>query len=217
MFSLLTLTTNSWAETKDSSKETPKFSTDCSTIKDDEKRLKCYDDLTKDREKLAKHREDFLKTLNSLASFDTSKPKINPKEILEKEEEEKEKERVKQAYMPKVRLYEVNAHYQPKSSYDKTIVPVITFKLQNNGDKTLSKVEVTVYFKDNDENIIFEEVYTPISASSWSSPSKLFKPKYIWQIERGNAYLVSKVPSEWKEGAISSEITDIEFFEETSD
>ena len=175
MFSLLTLTTSSWAETKDS----PTKHTQCYDIKDNDKRLKCYDDL-------GKSRTDLLKTLRSLASFETSKPKINPTKILKrKEEEEKEKERLKQAYMPKVRLYEVNAHYQPKSSYDETIIPALTFKIQNNGNKTLSKVEVTIYFKDNNGNVIFEEDYTPVSTSSWSSSSKPLKPGYIWQIERG--------------------------------
>ena len=149
--------------------------------------------------------------------FDNSATKINTTEIEERDaEEKKEKKRIKQAYIPKVKLYGVNAHYQEKSSYDKTVVPAITFKIQNNGDKTLSKVEVTIYFKDNNGNVIFEKIYTPISASSWSSPSKLFKPGYIWQIERGKIYPVSDVPTEWMEGAVSAEITDIDFFKGSS-
>ena len=43
IFALLTLNTSAWAENKDSSKESSKDSTQCYIIKDDNKRLKCYD------------------------------------------------------------------------------------------------------------------------------------------------------------------------------
>ena len=97
-------------------------------------------------------------------------------------------------------------------------VPGVEFKLRNRGSKTLSKVEVTVYFRDAQGNIISEEDYLPVLVSSYSlDPSKLLKPNYIWQMERDKFYQAKTVPSEWQEGNVQAKVTEIEFTSRKND
>ena len=49
-----------------------------------------------------------------------------------------------------------------------------------------------------------------MSVRELAERSGLSQP-YIWQIERGKALLAESVPSEWEEGSVSAEITDLEF------
>lgn len=116
----------------------------------------------------------------------------------------------KQAYIDKVKLYDFIAKYF--SSYLDDKIPGVTFKIKNDGDKTLTKVEVTVYFKDSSNNIIAEEDYHPVLVSTYSfGDNKPLKPHYIWQMESGKFYKAKSVPSEWQEGNAVAKITDIEF------
>jgi hypothetical protein len=114
--------------------------------------------------------------------------------------------------MRRVELYDLKAgHY---TTYLDERVPGVEFKLRNNGSRTLSEVEVTVYFKDARGNVIAEEKYHPVLASSLSFRSgKPFKPGHVWQQERGKFYKAERVPSEWQEGNIEAAVTDIEFAE----
>jgi hypothetical protein len=127
-----------------------------------------------------------------------------PKEISKFEE--------KQAYIDKVKLYDFTAKYF--STYLDGKTPGVTFKIKNDGDKTLTNVKVTVYFKDASNNIIAEDDYRLVLASEYSfGDNKPLKPNYIWQMEQGKFYTAKSVPSEWQEGNAVAKITDIEFEE----
>ncbi len=117
----------------------------------------------------------------------------------------------KQDYIKNVKLYDLMAKYYT-TFFDKR-VPGVEFKIKNKGKKTLKEVEVTVYFKDAKGNVIAEETYYPILVSDFSfgRNNKPLKPDYIWQMERGHFYKAESVPDEWKEGAVSARITNIEF------
>ena len=109
-----------------------------------------------------------------------------------------------------LQLYDFTAQYRESVLDGK--VPGVAFKLRNLGDKALSLVEVTVYFKDSNGIVIAEETYHPVLVSGFNlENSRPLKPSYIWQLERGQFYAAKKVPSEWKEGAAVATITDIEF------
>jgi len=104
-----------------------------------------------------------------------------------------------------VRLYGVVAKH-----YDSLLdgrVPGVEFKLQNNGDKTLTKVSVTVYFKDRTGKTIHEASYRPLASF------EELRPGYIWQMERGKFYTTGSVPSEWQTGAVTAKITECEIRE----
>ena len=92
-------------------------------------------------------------------------------------------------------------------------VPGVEFRVRNNGDKPIKKVEVTVYFKDKDNKIIHEQKYTPVSITGFDA-GNILKPNYIWQIEHGKFYNAKSVPSEWSAGSVEAKITSIEFAED---
>jgi len=119
----------------------------------------------------------------------------------------------KQAYIKNVVLYDLKAKYY--KTYLEDRVPGVKFKLTNKGNRILKEVEVTIYFKDANGTIIAEEIYYPILITEYSfgSDNKPLKPNYIWQLEQEKFYKADSVPSEWKEGAISAKITNIEFAE----
>ena len=117
----------------------------------------------------------------------------------------------KQAYTKNVVLYDLVARYY--DTYLEKNVPGVEFKLKNKGNRTLKKVRVTVYFKNASGTIIFEKDYHPVLVTKYSfgRDNKPLKPNYIWQMESGRVYKADSVPDEWKEGAVSAKITDIEF------
>lgn len=135
---------------------------------------------------------------------------VEAKEGIEKTNNEIRMFEEKQAYIGNVELYDLKAKYYTTFLEDR--VPGVEFKLKNLGDRTLKKVEVTVYFMDETGAIIFEEDYHPVLVTKYSfgDNNKPLKPNYIWQHEQGKFYKADSVPNEWKEGSVSAKITDIE-------
>ena len=131
----------------------------------------------------------------------------NTKERLNETKKEIKSFEGKQTYIKNVVLYDLKAKYYNKTYISSEGVPGVEFKIKNKGNRTLKEVEVTVYFKDASGVIIAEEGYRPVK-----NTTNLLKPNYIWQ-KRGEFYRADSVPSEWKEGAISAKITNIEFEE----
>ena len=118
-------------------------------------------------------------------------------------------------YIDKVKLYDFQARYI--TTYLKDRVPGVTFKLKNEGSKTLKRVEVTVYFKDRSSNIITEETLNPVFVTEFSlglRDNKPLKPGYIWQPEDGKFYTAKSVPSEWVEGRAEAKITSVQIADE---
>lgn len=136
---------------------------------------------------------------------------VDAKEGLKETKSEIKSFEKKQAYIGNVELYDLSAKYH--KTYLKENVPGVVFKLKNKGDKTLNEVVVTVYFKDANGTIIAEEDYHPVLVTQYSfgRSNKPLKPNYVWQMERGKFYQAESVPSEWREGAVSAKITNIEF------
>ncbi len=111
----------------------------------------------------------------------------------------------KQAYIKKLTLKDVKVFDYDEYGLGKKEK---AFKgvLVNDGDKTLSEVEITVYMYDKENNIIAEEQFYPIS-ESFIEKKKPFKPKFVkdfgWKLEK-------YAPTGWS-GKIKVEVTDIKF------
>ncbi len=122
---------------------------------------------------------------------------------------ERLKEKLK--YIENISLYDIKSGYY--DTYLDGKVPGVKFKLKNNGNKSLKKVKVTIYFKDKNGSIIFEEDFHPILVTEYSflNDNKPLKPNYVWSMGRDKFYKVESVPSEWKSGNVEAKITDIEF------
>lgn len=116
-----------------------------------------------------------------------------------------------QAYIrDNTRIYDVNAEY-----FDSILdgrVPGVTFKIQNRGDRSLDRVEVTVVFLDEQNRPIAEEVYNPVLVSEFNFENNSpLRPNYIWQHDSDRFYTAKSVPSEWRTGSVRATISDIEF------
>ncbi|MCF7821524.1 MAG: hypothetical protein K9M17_03660 [Mariprofundaceae bacterium] len=138
---------------------------------------------------------------------------VEAKKAIEETKQEIQGIEEKKKYLSNVVLYDLKAKYY--ETYSEKKMPGVEFKVKNKGDRTLSEVQVTVYFKDAKGTVIGEKQYHPVLVTkySFSGDNKPLKPNYIWQMERGKFYKADSVPSEWKEGSVSANITNIEFSE----
>jgi hypothetical protein len=138
---------------------------------------------------------------------------VEAKNAIKETKQEIQEIEKKKNYLTNVVLYDLKAKYY--ETYLEKKVPGVEFKIKNKGDRTLKEVQVTVYFKDAKGTIIAEKEYHPVLVTKYSfgGDNKPLKPNYIWQMERGKFYKADSVPSEWKEGAVSANITNIEFSE----
>ena len=144
---------------------------------------------------------------------DSSDRKRVSADIVESDEPDRDElDMAKAAYIDEsLELYDLSAKYI--ETYSGRVAGVL-FKLRNNGETSLDRVEVTVYFKDGNGNVIAEEDFHPVRVSEYSiGDNKPLRPGYIWQMEQGKYYTAKQIPSEWKEGSIESSITDIRFSE----
>lgn len=170
-----------------------------------EKLLSEARDMKKENPRSALEKYDQALELNS-ELVDAKKERDETRQEIESFEE-------KQAYIANVVLYDLAAR-RYESYLDKNI-PGVEFKLRNNGDRTLKRVQVTVYFRDASGAVIAEEDYTPVLVTEFSfGDNKPLRPNYIWQLEHGKFYKAESVPTEWEEGSVAAKITDIEFAEE---
>lgn len=92
-------------------------------------------------------------------------------------------------------------------------VPAIRISLKNNGNRSLDKVKVVVYFKDSNGNTIYEEYFHPVLVNQYSyrGDNKPLKSGYIKEMEKGRYYTLKSALSDWQEGNAIAEIVDIDF------
>lgn len=120
-------------------------------------------------------------------------------------------ERERNEYRENVKIYDfVAKRYDPISQKN---MPRISFKIKNEGNRSLDRIEITAYFQDKNSNIIYEESLYPVfvSSASYFNEDKPLKPGYIWQQEPGQFYTLPKVPSEWVEEKTIIKVTSIRF------
>ena len=83
--------------------------------------------------------------------------------------------------------------------------PGVFGEIKNGGDRTLARVELTIYCLDEGGQPVYEERHTPVTALSiWDNSS--LKPNY----SRKFGYDLEDAPSDWA-GEVRVEVTDIEF------
>jgi hypothetical protein len=117
----------------------------------------------------------------------------------------------KMNYIEKVTITEFSA--KRIDTYSKKAVPAVRISLKNNGDRSLDKVKVVVYFQDKNGNTIFEEDYHPVLVSkySYSSDNKPLKPGYVKEMEEGKYYTLDSALTDWVEGKSVAKVVDVEF------
>jgi len=108
----------------------------------------------------------------------------------------------KQAYINKVRIINLKATETIPEGLG------VSGIIRNLGNRTLNKVEITIYFLDKDGWPIFEETYSPVWVSEYSfgTSNKPLNPDY----SRRFGYSIDDVPSDWAK-KVKAKITDIRF------
>lgn len=118
----------------------------------------------------------------------------------------------KMGYIDNVEVTEFKA--ERIDTFLKKNVPAVRLSLKNNGDRSLDKVEVVVYFKDASGQVIFEEKFKPVWVSEYNfRDSKPLKAGYVHEMEQGKYHIVESALSEWEEGSATVKIVDIGFSE----
>lgn len=79
-------------------------------------------------------------------------------------------------------------------------------EIKNLGNQTLKKVEITIYFLDKNNKLIYEKTYHPVLITDFSYDEEPLKPNY----SRKFGVRADDVPSEWAK-KVKVKITDIEF------
>lgn len=116
----------------------------------------------------------------------------------------------KMEYMDKVAITEFEA--KRIDTYADKGVPAIRLSLKNNGERSLDKVKVTVYFQDNNGNTIYEESFHPVLVSRYSvRNNEPLKAGYVYEMEDGKYFTVKSKLSDWNEGKTIIKIVDITF------
>lgn len=92
-------------------------------------------------------------------------------------------------------------------------VPAVKISLKNIGDRSLDKVKVVVYYKNKDNDIIFEEDFYPlfVSKNSFGDSHKPMKPGYVKEMGKGKYFTLKSALSGWSEGKAIAKVVDIEF------
>ena len=117
----------------------------------------------------------------------------------------------KMNYLNKVTITEFSA--ERIDTYSKKSVPAVRISLKNNGDRSLDKVKVVVYFQDKNGNTIFEEDYHPVLVSKYSfgSDNKPLKSGYVKEMAKGKYYTLDSALTDWVEGKSVAKVVDVEF------
>ena len=175
-------------------------------------RAKQYEPAENRFEQVANIPGDAVKDEREKGRKELAETEAKASKELAETEAKAEKEQRKQAYLKRLKLYDFETGLY--DTYGDKRVPGVKFKLKNEGDLTLSRVEVTVYFKDATGKTIHEQSFVPVFVNSFGLDNRgPLKPGYIWELERGNFYAAKSVPTEWKPGAAEARITDLDFSE----
>ena len=130
---------------------------------------------------------------------------------MKKVEDKLTEQKIKQDYLNKIEIFDFKATWI--NTYSSKNVPAVRFAIRNNGDRSLDKVEVTVYFYDVNDNAIFEKKYLPVLAGSYLSNDGPLKPNYIKRQKEDNYYTIDELGPEWL-GKADAIVSDLRFSEE---
>lgn len=133
---------------------------------------------------------------------------VEAKDSLKKTNQEIISYEEKQAYIKNVILKDFKVSEGKKYGFGDP-VPGVFGTIVNKGDKSLKRVEITVYFLDKNGTVIGEKDFNPVLVSEYSfgDDNKPLKPNYV----KDFGYSVEdSAPSSWSKKA-KARITDIEF------
>lgn len=106
-----------------------------------------------------------------------------------------------ETYRDQIEIYEVESAYYER--YDGS-VPGVWFKVRNNTDRTITRLQVTAFFEDAEGQVISEKTFTLVNDSEYAMGNREpLKPGQIWSMSKNQFYAAERVPSEWEEGSVA--------------
>ncbi len=95
---------------------------------------------------------------------------------------------------------------------ENTGMPVVWFKVRNNGNQTVKHVQVHVEFLDEYGDVVFDKLLHPVH-EGWQGgePVKPLEPGDQWQMSAIRYFIVTGVPSSWKVGEVRARISEVAF------
>jgi hypothetical protein len=115
-----------------------------------------------------------------------------------------------QEYLPKVKINEFVA--RRIDTYREDGVPAVRISAKNEGDRTVNRLVVRVYFKDSTGGTIFEDDFTVATDSSYNFKAyrKPLKPGYVAEMPKDRYFTLDTPISTWEEGSAEYEIVELE-------
>ncbi|MCP9020106.1 MULTISPECIES: hypothetical protein [Bacillus amyloliquefaciens group] len=181
--------------------------TSCSNPEDN----KASSSLTKDYEQLKKENKKQSEQINRLKE-DLKKAKTS-QESNDTKDTDTPIAPVKKNlnYKNKLDIYFIASKFTDATEGE---MPGVFLQIKNNGDKTITFLEITVYFKDESGSIIAKDKIYPINFMNGEMYQDFdLKPGEEWQLPKNDFIKEKNVPDTWVDGNATYEVTDIKLEE----
>ena len=91
-------------------------------------------------------------------------------------------------------------------------MPVVWFRLRNQGDRSVEEVKVHVSFFDRDGRVVHEVDLFPVrSGYNFGAPTEPLEPGGVWQMSNIRYYMPAGIPHTWQVGRASAEVEQVRF------
>ncbi len=90
-------------------------------------------------------------------------------------------------------------------------MPLVWFRLRNNGQQTVTYVRVHVNFMNKDGDIIHEADFYPVHEDDYGLDrnNKPLGPGEVWQMSNIRYYMPQGVPHTWSPGAVTAHVESV--------
>jgi len=90
-------------------------------------------------------------------------------------------------------------------------VPIVWFRLRNNGPRTVVEVRVKVSFHDEQGQVVHEGLFHPVHDGAYGPPTDLLRSRGVWQMSNIRYFVAEGVPHTWTVGRVSAAIEHVRF------
>ena len=116
----------------------------------------------------------------------------------------------KKEYIDKyLKIYDIETIVTP-DSYVASNSAATTFAIKNMGNEIINRLEITIFYLDNDGSAFYEDDFIVIFNCSYGCLKEL-KPNYIWRDEPGDYFITQEVSlNDWS-GEVKVGVKSISF------
>lgn len=88
-------------------------------------------------------------------------------------------------------------------------VPIVWFRLRNNGPRPIAEVRVKVSFLDAQGQIIHQSHMYPVHDGAYGPTTAMLQPGGVWQMSNIRYFIAEGVPHTWSVGQIIASVDSI--------